>query len=100
MSELEILSVPLDAEMKREADEAFSKLGMTTADAARFFIRCALSEKENPLDALDPKHRIYNDETIAAFEEAFRIAHDPNAKRYASVEELMASLLEEDEDEE
>ena len=98
MSELEILSVPLDAEMKREADEAFSKLGMTTADAAQFFIRCALSEKENPLDALDPKHRIYNDETIAAFEEAFRIAHDPNAPTYSSMEELIASLEEDDEE--
>lgn len=97
MSETEILSVPLDAEMKREADKIFGELGVTTADAVRFFLCAALRAGEHPFDAIAPEYR-YNKETIAAMEECRRLAHDPNAKRYASIEELMASLLEEDED--
>ena len=33
-----------------------------------------------------------NAETIAAIEEGRRIAHDPNVKGYASIEELRAAL--------
>ena len=36
--------------------------------------------------------------TISAIEEADRLAHDPNAKGYKNIDELMAALNEEDEE--
>lgn len=33
-----------------------------------------------------------NEETIAAFEEAKRLAHDPNAKRYKNFSELLEEI--------
>ena len=34
----------------------------------------------------------FNAETLAAFEEGFKLMSDPNAKRFNSIEELMADL--------
>ena len=67
MSETEILSVQLDADMKREADKIFGAPGVTTADAVRFFLCDALRAGDHQLDAIAPDPRSHND-TITANE--------------------------------
>lgn len=83
------LTVRLDAEVKQQAEELFDRLGMSLSTAMNVFIRQALEYGGLPFKVRSSRP---NKTTLAAMEEARALAHDPNAKRYTSVKELMEDL--------
>ena len=62
MSETEILSVPLDAEMKREADKIFGEFGVTTASGTAGFLNGQYQVQVSPF--LNGMRIIYKDPII------------------------------------
>ena len=82
-------SIRIDAQLKREADRLFADLGMNFSTAVNTFLRQAVREQGLPFR---PTRDVPNAETLAAMREADRIAADPDAKGYSSVDELFADL--------
>ena len=82
-------STRTDAQLKREADRLFADLGMNFSTAVNTFLRQAVREQGLPFR---PTRDVPNAETLAAMREADRIAADPDAKGYSSVDELFADL--------
>ena len=82
-------SIRTDAQLKREADRLVSNLGMNFSTAVNTFLRQAVREQGLPFR---PTRDVPNAETLAAMREADRIATDPDAKGYSSVDELFAEL--------
>ncbi|CDX03941.1 MAG: type II toxin-antitoxin system RelB/DinJ family antitoxin [Bacillota bacterium] len=83
------ISIRMDADLKAQADTLFNELGMNLSTAFNIFVRQSLREGRIPFEiSLNQP----NAETIAAMQEAERIAHDPNAKRYSDVEEALREL--------
>jgi DNA-damage-inducible protein J len=89
MSETTNLTIRMDKELKEQAEQLFSELGMNMTTAFTVFVRQAVRQKKIPFEI---SLNIPNAETIAAMEEANRISRDPNAKRYSSFEELIAEV--------
>ena len=82
-------SIRTDEQLKREADRLFADLGMNFSTAVNMFLRQAVREQGLPFR---PTRDVPNAETLAAMREADRIASDPDAKGFASVDELFANL--------
>ena len=84
------LSILIDEELKAEAEEFFSDIGMNMTTAITCFFKKCLDGGEIPFKLGRRKH-IPNAETIAALEESDRIANDPTRKRY-TLEEALEEL--------
>jgi DNA-damage-inducible protein J len=82
-------SIRTDAQLKQEADRLFADLGMDFTTAVNMFLRQAVRMQGLPFR---PTCDVPNAETIAAMREADRIAADPEAQGFASVDELFADL--------
>ncbi len=83
------ISIRMDADLKRQADDLFAELGMNLSTAFNIFVRQSLREGRIPFDiSLNQP----NAETIAAMLEAERIARDPNVKGYTDLDQLFADL--------
>ena len=83
------ISIRMDADLKSQADTLFNELGMNLSTAFNIFVRQSLREGRIPFDiSLNQP----NEETIAAMQEAKRIAKDPNVKGYTDVPRLFADL--------
>lgn len=90
------MSLRINPTLKKESEYLFSELGMSLSTAITVFLRQSVREGGMPFT---PSFEVPNKETIEAIEEGERIAHDPNAKTYDSVEELFADMdLENDEE--
>jgi DNA-damage-inducible protein J len=83
------ISIAMDADLKSQADTLFNDLGMSLSTAFNIFVRQSLREGRIPFDV---SLNQFNAETIAAMQEAERIARDPNTKRYSDVEEALREL--------
>lgn len=82
------LRIPyVDDSMAKEAEAICAEAGLTLADAFRRLVLRTVKEKHVPLDLLSP-----NEETLEAMAELDR----GEAKRFNSVDELMADLNAED----
>ena len=83
------ISIRMDSDVKTQADELFSELGMNLTTAFNIFVRQALREGRIPFEiSINQPNR----ETIAAMLEAERIAKDPSVKGYTNMDELFADL--------
>ncbi len=82
-------NISIDADVKKQAQELFAALGLDLSTAINIYLKKAISEQGIPFDV---RVETPNAETIAAIEEGRRMAHDPNAKSYANVEELRKAL--------
>lgn len=82
-------SIRTDAQLKREADRLFANLGMNFSTAVNTFLRQAVREQGLPFR---PTLDVPNAETLAAMREADRIAADPDARGYSTVDELFSDL--------
>ena len=87
--EITNLNIRMDKEIKEQAEQIFSELGMNMTTAINLFLRTAIRERGIPFDL---KLDIPNETTIAAIEEGRRIASDPKSKGYSTMEELKAAL--------
>lgn len=83
------VTIRLDSKVKEEAEKLFNDLGMTLSSAINIFLHQVLIVRGLPFEVRSAQP---NQTTLAAMEEANRIANDPNTKRYASVDELMDDL--------
>jgi len=82
-------TIRLDTNVKEEAEKIFADLGMTLSGAINIFLHQALIVRGLPFEV---RQEHPNKTTLAAMEEAIRLVNDPNAKRFATVEELMEDL--------
>ena len=90
------ISLRIEPDVKAQAEDVFSHLGISVTDAINVFLHASIMEGGFPFQ---PKRPQYNAETIAAMQEARDImSGKTQAKRYASLSELMRDLDAEDED--
>lgn len=83
------ITIRMDANLKAQAEALFNELGMNLSTAFNIFVRQSLREGAIPFKIHLEKP---NAETIAAMEEAKRIANDPSVKGYTNINELFAEL--------
>ena len=83
------LNIRTDKEIKEQADQVFSALGLNLTTAVNMFLRTAIREQGIPF-AL--KLDVPNESTAAAIEEGRRIASDKSVKGYSSMDDLRAAL--------
>ena len=90
------ISMRIEPEVKAQAEDVFSDLGISITDAINVFLHASIMEGGFPFQ---PKRPRYNAETLAAMQEARDImSGKKDAKRYASLSDLMAELDAEDKD--
>ncbi len=82
-------TIRLDTELRKEAEALFADLGMSLATAFQIFLKQVIQEQGLPFPV---KKKQPNKTTLAAMEEAIRLADDPKTRRFATVDELMEDL--------
>ena len=87
MGNTALIQVRVEPNLKDEVDTILAENGLDIPTAVRIFLAKVRRVGGIPFDV-----RTYNAETIAAMEEANRIAYDPTAKSYGSFYELLADL--------
>lgn len=92
MAETTNLSIRIDKALKEQAEQLFSELGMNMTTAFTIFVRQAVRQGKIPFEI---SLNTPNLETLKAIEEANKLIHDPNVKRYESFEELLAEVQDE-----
>lgn len=82
-------SVRMDSDVKKQCEALYGELGMNLTTAINVFLRQSLRSGGFPFDVtLNTPNAV----TLAAMQEAKRLAKDPNAKRYSDVEEALEEL--------
>jgi DNA-damage-inducible protein J len=81
-----MLHIRVDDDVKEQAVEALTSMGLSVSDAVRLFLRRVVVEQAFPLELKVP-----NAETRAAMEESRRMMAKRKA-RFASAEALFADL--------
>ena len=91
MADTTNISIRIDVELKKQAEQLFNELGMNMTTAFNIFLRQAVRQQRIPFDvALETP----NAETLAAFAEAERMKKEPTlGKTYTDVDEMMKELL-------
>ena len=86
------VSLRMNRELKSQAEELFSSLGLNMTTAVLMFLNQAVCYQGIPFEIRRP-----NAETIAAMREAEDICRHPERYRsYGSAEEMMEDLLKDD----
>lgn len=83
------MTIRMNKEVKRAAQDIFSALGMDMTTAINVFLRQAIIAKGFPFPVRLNKP---NAKTIAAFEEGKRRLHDRSESRFPNVEDLFSDL--------
>lgn len=81
--------IRIDSDIKRDATELFSQLGLDMSGAVNLFLHQCVLRGGLPFTVEVPQ---YNQRTLDAMAEARRISRDSNVKAYTSMEELKAAL--------
>ncbi len=81
--------VRIDENLKKQAIELFSQLGLDMSCAINIFLRQCVLRGGLPFDVSLPQ---YKPEVIEAMEEAKKISRDPNTKRYSSFAEALKDI--------
>ena len=83
------LNIRTDQDVKDEAEQIFSELGLNMTTAINMFLRTVIRENGIPFQL---KLNTVNDVTAAAIEEGRRIAADSRVKGYSNMNDLKAAL--------
>lgn len=83
------LNIRMDKDVKDQAEQIFSALGLNMTTAINIFLKTSIREKGIPF-AL--KLDVPNEVTAAAIEEGRRIAADSSVKGYSNIDDLKAAL--------
>jgi DNA-damage-inducible protein J len=81
-----MVHVRVDNEIKAQATEALSAMGLSVSDAVRIFLKRVVTEQAMPIELKVP-----NAETLAAMEESRAIIRAHRAK-FAKAEDLLDDL--------
>lgn len=85
------MNIRMDSDVKKQAQELFSSLGMDMTTAINVFLIQAVQCQGLPFEI---KRRFPNAETLAAFEEVRQMKQNPSeSKVYYDVDEMMEDLL-------
>ena len=83
------LSIRMNVAVKKEAEAMFDSLGMSLTTAINIFIKQSLRARGIPFQiTMDSPNAV----TLAAMEEARKLANNPGTVAYADVEEALAEL--------
>ena len=85
------LNIRTDKEIKEEAEQIFTELGLNMTTAVNMFLRTVVRERGIPFSL---KLEVPNILTEAAIEEGRMLAYDDKAPAYSSIEELKTALNE------
>lgn len=85
------LSIRIDTETKKQAEQLFGNLGMSISTAFNIFVKQALRVRGIPFSISE---NIPDQEAFSALREARKIARDPKIKGYSDVEEALRKLKE------
>ncbi len=83
------VTIEMDRDIKRQAQELFSDLGMDLSTAVNIFLRQALQYHGLPFEVTV---HVPNEETVRAIEEVQKLKADPNKKSYTSFAEIVKEL--------
>ena len=86
------LSIRMDEDLKAEAEEFFSDIGMNLTTAITCFFKKCIDAGEIPF-TFSRRKKTPREITLEAFEEAKRIAHDPNAPTCSDPDKLEEFLF-------
>lgn len=89
MAETTNISIRMDSELKVQAEKLFAELGMNISTAFNIFVRQSIREGGIPFEITLNKP---NAQTLAAMQEAERIAKDPTVQGYTDMDQLFADL--------
>ena len=89
MSNTTNLCVRIDPELKAQAENLFSDLGMNLTTAITVFFRQAIRENRIPFEIARDRPTW---ETAEAMREALNISRDPQARGYQDPRELLRDL--------
>lgn len=81
--------IRIDENLKKQATELFSQLGMDMSGAMTIFLKQCVMRGGLPFEVVVPQ---YKPEVLEAMEEAKRISKDPSTKRYSSFSAAMEEL--------
>ena len=81
--------IRIDENLKKQATELFSQLGMDMSGAMNIFLKQCVMRGGLPFEVAVPQ---YKPEVLEAMEEAKRISKDPSTKRYSSFSAAMEEL--------
>ena len=84
-------TVRMDSNIKKQCEALYGELGLNLTTAINVFLRQSLRVGGFPFDI---RLNTPTKETVAAMQEAERIAKDPSTKRYNDVEEALKALKE------
>ena len=90
MTRSAVLNLRIEPDVKADAEELFGSFGLTVTDAVNVFLRQSLTRGGFPFEIVRCQP---NAVTQAAIAEAETLLADPNAKTFASMDELRADLL-------
>lgn len=82
------LNIRMDTELKKQAEQLFSELGMNMTTAINIFLRQAIREGSIPFSI---KLKVPNAETVAAMKEGEEIINSGKS-RFNNTEEMFADL--------
>ena len=85
------ITVRVEPELKKAASRFFTETGLPMSTAINIFLRRTVREQALPFPI---SLEVPNAETLAAMKEAIAIAHDPKAKGYDNVDEMLRELKE------
>lgn len=83
------ISIRMDSDLKAAAEALYEELGMNLSTAFNIFVRQSLRVGGIPFTITTETP---NAITVSAMLEAERIANDPNAQKFNSVDELFTEL--------
>ena len=90
MAKTASINIRIEPDVKSSVDGIYSRFGLTLADAVKIFLHKSIIVGGLPFDMTLPR---YNDETLAAMQEARDISSGKiKAKSYASVKEMVAEF--------
>lgn len=84
-----LTNVRIDTQIKNEASDVLSGLGLNISEAVNIFLRQVILRGGLPFQVAYPR---YSKELLEASEEAKKIAKDPNVKGYTDLDEMFREL--------
>lgn len=81
--------IRIDADIKKQASELFSELGLDMSSAVNIFLHQCLLRGGLPFSVEVPR---YSEYTLNAMDEARKISRSPDAAGYSSMDELKKAL--------
>ena len=84
-------TVRMDSNIKKQCEALYGELGLNLTTAINVFLRQSLRVGGFPFDI---RLNTPTKETVAAMQEADRIAKDPSTKRYNDIDEALKALKE------